>query len=192
MPPDNLEQTVRAQSMNVKVLAVGILTLSVMFLAGASSGDTEDLFLENAPYSLIERRDDSHPDTNKGTDDCWDCDLKTQDMAYELRNTESALCYKCHDRLDTQTWVHGPVAVGECIICHDDYHGPNSAKDLARKSQRTCFNCHDKNRLGQHVEQMNSGNCADCHNPHSSSDHRLLHYQRQVPAERRMKKQPGV
>jgi predicted CXXCH cytochrome family protein len=174
MPLNSLGQIVRGQTMNVKVLAIGIFALTAMLLAGVSAGAPGGLFLENSPDSFAVPGQVSPAETNEGTEDCWDCDFKVRSMAEELSNTESALCYKCHDRVDEEAWVHGPVAVGECIICHDDFHGQDSAENLIQQSERACFNCHDENRLSQHAEEVISGNCVDCHNPHSSEDNRLL------------------
>ena len=162
--------------MNIRTTVFGVFVLSAVLLAGVSSGEQRGLFSEDDPGSAAQLAQASYPETHKSGDDCWDCDFKVQDMAHELRNTESALCYNCHDRVDEGAWVHGPVAVGECIICHDDFHGPEGIDSLSNEIGGVCYKCHDENRLSQHVTQMDSGDCAGCHNPHSSEDYRLLRY----------------
>jgi hypothetical protein len=45
-----------------------------------------------------------------------------------LRAQGAELCYSCHDRVREQvgssSFIHGPVAAGFCIVCHDP-HGAN-------------------------------------------------------------------
>ncbi len=160
--------------MNIKTLAIGIFALSAILIAGVSSGEPGELSLEGGSGSIVGPGEATNHETHEGTDGCWDCNFKIQNMAYVLRNTESALCFNCHDRVDEKAWVHGPVAVGECIICHDDFHGPEGIETLTRDGDKVCYKCHDENRLDQHATEVASTSCTDCHNPHSSEDHRLL------------------
>jgi predicted CXXCH cytochrome family protein len=149
--------------MKGKALAIGILGISVMFLGSVSMG--ESFGSDPSTDSNI------FAEQNK---DCGVCEWKTPDSAPELANTESTVCYKCHDRVDDGAWAHGPVAVGQCLICHDDFHGPESVDSLTRQSDELCYYCHDASRLNQHVDQVNSSECVVCHNPHSSENSMLL------------------
>ncbi len=67
--------------------------------------------------------------------------------------------------------MHGPVAVGDCMTCHDPHGGANP-KLLRAKGSALCETCHVemKARLAesrfQHAPVPED--CTKCHNPHSS------------------------
>ena len=86
------------------------------------------------------------------------------------------LCYTCHTgyaRLEG--YVHGPVALGQCLFCHDPHKTRN--KYLLRKPQpELCYLCHDEGditMIAAHAEQSPS-ECTRCHEGHTSSTRHLL------------------
>jgi predicted CXXCH cytochrome family protein len=88
---------------------------------------------------------------------------------------EKRTCTGCHrGQAVVYPYVHGPVAAGQCLVCHDP-HGsalpalaPATARDL-------CVGCHDQPSTLQHVEKARSRVCYLCHNPHASMNRRLLY-----------------
>ena len=88
---------------------------------------------------------------------------------------EFRTCTGCHRTLAVVfPYVHGPVAAGQCLVCHDP-HGsslPALAPVLAREM---CTRCHDQPSTLQHVEKARSRVCYLCHNPHASMSRRLLY-----------------
>ncbi|MBU0663283.1 MAG: hypothetical protein KJ990_01925 [Proteobacteria bacterium] len=66
--------------------------------------------------------------------DCSFChkqDKKDQHTFQPIMNIE-ALCYECHEKLNTGSTVHKPVADGKCTVCHDPHQSANEfqLKDL--------------------------------------------------------------
>lgn len=87
------------------------------------------------------------------------------------------LCYDCHDeRLVMGPYVHGPVAVGECVFCHNPHK--SQIKYLLEKGgvPQLCYSCHDKDGIelipDHSVTELSS--CMDCHYAHASLERPLL------------------
>jgi predicted CXXCH cytochrome family protein len=86
------------------------------------------------------------------------------------------LCFNCHtDYTASASFVHGPVAVGQCLECHD--HHKSRVKHLLKQAEpNLCYLCHDMDAIASmpaHVIKELS-RCTDCHNAHSSSERALL------------------
>lgn len=86
------------------------------------------------------------------------------------------LCFKCHtDDTASAAFVHGPVAVGQCLFCHD--HHRSRVKHLLKHPEPDlCYVCHDADAIAA-IPPHSAGQpsvCTDCHNPHSSSVKALL------------------
>ncbi len=90
-------------------------------------------------------------------------------------SAEAETCRSCHRRLAVIfPYLHGPVAAGKCVICHDP-HG-SSRPALTRTDARTmCTSCHDQPGSLAHVEQARSQVCYLCHNPHASMNKKFLY-----------------
>ncbi len=87
------------------------------------------------------------------------------------------LCYACHDRLGEESFVHEPVKMGVCILCHDP-HGSEHAGLLSVDTDRMlCARCHRETfEQGDHVHPpVADGTCSACHNPHGSDHDKFLH-----------------
>jgi predicted CXXCH cytochrome family protein len=84
------------------------------------------------------------------------------------------LCYGCHDRIDEKRYVHGPLAVGDCLVCHDPHRGYGAAH-LRREQALLCGNCHAARENSATVVCNAAGKaCVDCHDPHQSDTRYLL------------------
>ncbi len=94
----------------------------------------------------------------------------------KLKLPKNEICYLCHKNFIQGKNVHGPVAVGACLACHDPHSSGNPS--LLRKSLATiCFKCHVEKRLAasMHDKVISHGMlCVDCHNPHSGNMHYFL------------------
>jgi predicted CXXCH cytochrome family protein len=101
-----------------------------------------------------------------------------------------ALCAKCHEnKLFEGKIVHGPVAAGLCLGCHDPHDSDNQGL-LKKKPAALCLDCHPDIAKGPHViagfsrsghplgndkkvvpDPLRPGKsfyCASCHEPHRS------------------------
>ncbi|MHC4119425.1 MAG: cytochrome c3 family protein [Planctomycetota bacterium] len=86
------------------------------------------------------------------------------------------LCDNCHDDYTASApFVHGPVAVGQCLFCH--HHHKSRFKYLLKQAEPDlCYICHDTEAVavmpGHMVKELSR--CTDCHNAHGSSERALL------------------
>ena len=84
------------------------------------------------------------------------------------------LCTQCHTlRLDKR-YVHGPIASGGCLVCHDPHRSPH-AYLLVSASDSFCFHCHTERSVQaiEGHEGVESG-CTECHDAHASDQKYLL------------------
>jgi predicted CXXCH cytochrome family protein len=86
------------------------------------------------------------------------------------------LCYGCHkEYLPLDGWVHGPVATGKCLLCHDP-HERNNESMLSKPIPELCLQCHEAGML-QSVDnhlKKSYAQCNDCHDGHLSLGRMLL------------------
>jgi len=112
--------------------------------------------------------------------DCSNCHTKRKQRSFSSQMYLIApvpkLCYNCHDDYTTSAvFVHGPVAVGQCLFCHSP-HKSKIEHLLTASEPELCYQCHDKNTIeliAAHLPKQLSS-CTDCHNPHASSAKTLL------------------
>jgi predicted CXXCH cytochrome family protein len=92
------------------------------------------------------------------------------------RNTTdryASTCYSCHKAIQSYVYVHGPVSVWACLICHDSDAIPRYA--VKKPEAQTCYTCHVEQEKGWTSKKyihgpVSTGQCSICHNPHGS-DH---------------------
>lgn len=86
------------------------------------------------------------------------------------------LCYGCHAKyIALQGWVHGPVAAGDCLACHEP-HKTKTESLLAQRVPELCYRCHDVQAIrtiDRHAEESHT-HCTDCHEGHASAARALL------------------
>ncbi len=86
------------------------------------------------------------------------------------------LCYVCHkDYVTLGGWVHGPVAAGECLLCHSP-HKTNNESLLNKPIPELCYNCHGPKALqlvANHSDESYA-HCNVCHAGHISESRMLL------------------
>lgn len=88
---------------------------------------------------------------------------------------DSCITAKCHAGMGKEKFVHGPVAAGECTVCHgkSEKHKDNPKKnkfeaiaDIAAK----CYSCHEKFKVKKVMhDPVTNGECISCHSPHGSA-----------------------
>jgi predicted CXXCH cytochrome family protein len=85
----------------------------------------------------------------------------------------SCVTANCHGKMGKDKYVHGPVAVNDCLICHKETgkHKFNPIKNVAA----LCYSCHDKLDSKKTVHKpVKDGACTKCHNPHQSPNKFML------------------
>jgi predicted CXXCH cytochrome family protein len=88
------------------------------------------------------------------------------------RTAAEGLCGSCHqDLARTQRFVHGPVAVNDCTVCHHPHTSPHPFV-LLQDATTLCLSCHDADDVWEaayHADTQ-SRSCVDCHLPHGGDD----------------------
>jgi predicted CXXCH cytochrome family protein len=78
----------------------------------------------------------------------------------------------CHATIGTARWVHGPVGVGACTVCHNRVDNKDHEFQFAMEKEELCFACHEDNRDMMQENHLHtpvaSGECTGCHDPHQS------------------------
>jgi predicted CXXCH cytochrome family protein len=85
--------------------------------------------------------------------------------------TRSCITADCHQNFKKIKIVHAPVE-DDCTACHQQ----NGKHDFTlKKGEKLCFQCHDGNTEGKHVnEKISAFSCLDCHTPHGGENKGLL------------------
>lgn len=112
--------------------------------------------------------------------DCSICHGKRKQRGFSsqiyLTSSVPKLCYNCHtDYTVSAPFVHGPVAVGQCLFCHNP-HKSKIEHLLIAPEPGLCYQCHDIDTIeliAAHLPKQLSS-CTDCHNAHASSTKGLL------------------
>jgi predicted CXXCH cytochrome family protein len=118
---------------------------------GADGGKSEKEESRHPPYEAKE---------------CDGCHDKSKEGGLAYPRNE--LCFVCHTNFIKGSFVHGPVAVGDCLACHLP-HTAAATSLLKVKRSEICSTCHREKRVaaGMHetLRQQQIA-CVDCHNPH--------------------------
>ena len=121
-----------------------------------------------APHAPVEVHE--HPPfAAKACDSCHD---KARTNALVAPPAE--LCVRCHEVDAGVKYVHGPLASGGCLVCHDP-HSSRYASLLVAEATTFCFRCHDRadlSRIEEHADP--EADCTACHNAHGSDSKYLL------------------
>ncbi|HEY6000701.1 MAG TPA: cytochrome c3 family protein [bacterium] len=88
---------------------------------------------------------------------------------------EAETCTACHRKLAVVfPYVHGPVAAGKCLVCHDP-HGSTRQALITAEPKELCVRCHDQPSSLEHIDTARSRICYLCHNPHASMNRRFVY-----------------
>ena len=81
---------------------------------------------------------------------------------------------KCHAQMGKAQYVHGPVGVGQCTVCHVEAkkgHPTGKKPDfkLAATGKALCEKCHQPvDKFEYKHTPVKKGECSGCHDPHQS------------------------
>jgi predicted CXXCH cytochrome family protein len=80
---------------------------------------------------------------------------------------QSCVTSKCHANMGKGKYVHGPVSVRQCSICHQPT-AKHEFKPITNVG-KLCNECHDKQFTGKDIHPpVKEGKCTGCHDPHQS------------------------
>lgn len=105
--------------------------------------------------------------------ECNDCHNLSDGS--DLLKPQPDLCYECHEDFSKKRYVHGPVAVGYCLTCHNAHKSTNQFL-IIRKGQSLCTFCHTEKIeiAGDNHPIIGEEICWTCHSPHSSENQYLI------------------
>lgn len=84
------------------------------------------------------------------------------------------LCFRCHEIKTDKKFVHGPLASGGCLACHDP-HGSRYRYLLIAEADDFCLRCHDRRTVAKNAAHTGvDAPCTSCHDPHMSDRKYLL------------------
>jgi predicted CXXCH cytochrome family protein len=74
-------------------------------------------------------------------------------------------------------WSHGPYEAGDCSVCHarNDRRSPGP---IGSSINELCYSCHEEFQeiMARKFKHLPAGEaCTNCHNPHNSTEKKLLH-----------------
>lgn len=101
---------------------------------------------------------------------CGGC--HASDSGLVLITPQEGLCDPCHGNVPGDVpYVHGPVAVKDCLFCHH-HHGGFHPHVLRSAPTDTCLRCHNRADLteGEHHPTGRSLACIRCHHAHGGLD----------------------
>nr|WP_277926360.1 cytochrome c3 family protein [Aestuariivivens sediminicola] len=86
-------------------------------------------------------------------------------------------CFNCHENkkpVNEYQFVHGPVAAGECNLCHSN-HDSSSENLLIIQGNNLCLNCHKTSDIIKSEPHLANKKqmCTRCHDPHLSNNQYL-------------------
>jgi predicted CXXCH cytochrome family protein len=106
--------------------------------------------------------------------ECSTCHTQDKGNAHKFTPVAegAALCTTCHEVAKaTDKFVHGPVAVGDCVTCHNP-HGSANKRLLRTPGAKLCEQCHEdmtaKLASKRFAHAPVKTDCVGCHNPHAS------------------------
>ncbi len=116
--------------------------------------------------------------------ECHDPHRAPQAADLFLRGGRAGACTRCHEIDSTaRPWLHGPVAVGQCDVCHDAHGTAGSKQHVARPLAPLCLACHDTGALPTSAGCATDLECDTCHEPHAAPRSSDLFLRDRIPAE---------
>lgn len=96
--------------------------------------------------------------------------------ASDIAAVNASVCLRCHQNTPTEYEVmHGPVAIGQCLLCHAPHESPIAGL-LRAPAIKLCSQCHSPEMMvADRPEHKDSkADCLSCHVGHGGPKHGLL------------------
>ena len=146
------------------------------------AGESPELVAAKQKATILDSQRGSS--THEPSKECDKCHLEQGGWNQErLAEPLPDLCYSCHTDYNAAAGhLHGPIAVGECLFCHE-VHQSKYVHLQKAPQPKLCYQCHlaediESAAYHQGVERQI---CTECHDPHLGSTRNLL--KAQLPLE---------
>jgi predicted CXXCH cytochrome family protein len=86
--------------------------------------------------------------------------------------SRSCVSAECHAKVVKHKYLHGPLAIGQCTVCHAPLPGTDHKFKLIETEVKLCLICHkgvDTKGYMLH-DPVAKGKCLGCHDPHGSEE----------------------
>jgi predicted CXXCH cytochrome family protein len=159
----NFHLGLKDEAMKINMILILVTTVGTLCVAGIAKVDS------GATWGLHEP-----------LKDCFPCHGNQSEQAStdqpNLVAPVPKLCYGCHkEYISLEGWVHGPVATGNCLLCHEPHTTDNKSL-LSKPTPELCYQCHEVGSLksvANHSDESHA-RCNDCHDSHTSPGRMLL------------------
>lgn len=96
-------------------------------------------------------------------------------------HAQKCVSSQCHSGMGKAEFVHGPLSVGQCVVCHtsgNPKHPTGSVNNdfkLQAQGKELCYLCHEAKDDQKVVhDPIADGDCISCHDPHQSGTEKQL------------------
>ena len=86
--------------------------------------------------------------------------------------SRSCVSSECHANVVKHKYLHGPLQIGQCTVCHLPLPGTDHKFKIAETEAKLCLICHkglDTTGYMLH-DPVAKGKCLGCHDPHGSEE----------------------
>jgi predicted CXXCH cytochrome family protein len=86
--------------------------------------------------------------------------------------SKSCVSSECHAKIVDHKYLHGPLKIGQCTVCHAPLPGTDHKFKLLETEAKLCLICHkgvDTKGYLLH-DPVAKGKCLGCHDPHGSEE----------------------
>jgi predicted CXXCH cytochrome family protein len=96
-------------------------------------------------------------------------------LAQEKKHSDpsrSCVSSECHVKVVKHKYLHGPLKIGQCTVCHAPLPGTEHKFKLLENEAKLCLLCHkglDTKGYKLH-DPVAKGECLGCHDPHGSEE----------------------
>jgi predicted CXXCH cytochrome family protein len=86
--------------------------------------------------------------------------------------SKSCVSSECHAKVANHKYLHGPLKIGQCTVCHAPLPGTEHKFKLLETEARLCLTCHKSIDTKGYLlhDPVAKGECLGCHDPHGSEE----------------------
>ncbi len=111
------------------------------------------------------------------TRNCFGCHDRERGYG-KMIGGDRQVCQRCHRdyfQPEPNDWMHGPVVMGECQLCHEA-HKSTIENLLTQDQPPLCFDCHSARFIAEDPfhAPLDDLTCSRCHDPHAAGNRLLL------------------